>query len=643
MAKTQLSYRLGADNSIFDIKEKANVKYSVFDYGRKHFTSIDLGGLYPVDWFSVYPGDRVSLGVDYLIDTFPLEVAPMNNYFVRTHWWFVKKSALWKGWNTFITRGRSGDIDLTIPFALSTDLTAPAVVDGESRQYSSPCSLSSYLGLKPVYYDDNPENSKWLPYITHSVATGHHLPNAFSKLPFIDYQKICRNAYMPSNLLQDNHIWFPNDLQDEWRLNYAGSNTNGLYFMPESAAKINSTGNLILPSEIIANHVPSVEDNVVDLRQLRYAPYSPDYFTQAKPWLVRGKEQALSSNADMSGAFQAFMSLLYDNSISEYSRNSGFAESPLSVSNSSYVFVAAPVSGLDANQSMGVANEPAISRFKDSMTERISSVFSRFLPQDFRDVDINMSFTANTLRNLLAMSVWQERNTLTDGNYNRTVQVHWNRSPHSPEYEPLYIGGTTDLIQFGQVVQTSASSSGSPLGSKASNGAASGRSKVFDFTADDYGIIMGIMFIVPEVVYSQGVDREWTDLTWDSQYQPEFASLGYQPILNQELYVQGDDAVDKSLFGYQTRYAYLKQRRNEVSGLFTLTPEQDNVFGPYLQARRFSELPSLSSQFVTMSPDNIDRSFLSFENLPAFRLQFASEVRLVRALPYQSTPNTFGF
>lgn len=650
MPQTQLSQRLGADNSIFDLKETKQVKQSAFDFSRKTFTTMDLGALVPLETIHLYPKDRVRLNIRYLLETFPLEVPTMTNYFIRTHWYFVKNSSLWKGWNTFITKGRSGNIDLEIPSITSSDYLA---ADVNGNQFSCPNSLGSYLGLPSVYYDADASHASYLGYIADSgkSTTGFHLPSKFSVLDLFAYQKIVRSNYLSPNLLQDNHIWFPEDMQNEWWLDYSASNLHGAYYQPEGATYPAGTD----ADPIISSTVPSVNDNVVDIRQLRYGLYGNDYFTSAKPWLVRGAEteidvesssvekvfaqfydymQGAGSSIDNGVFFERGTRLIEGQQVPSYAF--GISDKKVfgdSVKDTVFTNLGSGSSALSVYPYNAPLSYPSSS----------SSDFVRALGVDLSNVKFGAKLSANTIRNLLAKSVYQERGTLSNGNYNRLIQAHWNHKPHSPEFEPIYIGGTSDMVSFGSVVQSSSSVSGSPLGSRAGQGSASGGGNVLDFVADDYGIIIGIMFISPEVAYHGGVERHWTELTHDEQFQPEFANLGYQPILNQEICATGTDSIDKDLFGYQTRFAYLKTRMNRVSGLFELNSMQNSTFGPYNQIRRFTSVPSLSEQFVTLSPDNLDRSFLSFTNLPAFKVQFASDVRLIRSLPYQSTPETFGF
>ncbi|QCS37474.1 major capsid protein [Tortoise microvirus 107] len=654
MSQTQLSQKLGTNNSIFDVKEEAKVRRSAFDYSRKHNTTIDIGGIYPVDWFRYYPGDNIQVSIRYLLDTLPLAVPPATSYKVRTHWYAVGMSSLYAGWNTFITGGRSG-IQLSLPvISASEEYGGVWDMDGSHdslyRAYfpvssysdyyspSTPMSLATYLGVPASAVVRDSTIPQYLPFLPLNTASGGGVFTQLNSnpsdigvlaLPFMAYQKIYRHAYLPGNLLQDNKVWFPDNLDTHWRIEYDKSNLRpDGFFVPSGSFPV-------LPGGVVCNYVPSVADNCVNLWQLRYAPFEMDYFTSAKPWLVRGgQETSLSSDIDISN-----LDIIAD--------QPALGIVPLT---SESVTMSA---GTVYNQYDGV-NTSTMGISGTGMnpeTLTASRVFYKFGVSP--DVLVNrlgvsgsattqLSLTANTLRNLIAVSVWQERNALTSGNYNAMVRAHWGVKPRQPDYEPVYLGGTSDVVQFSKVLQTSASEGTQVLGQEASIGRVSGGASVFNYRATDYGIIMGVMVISPEVTYSQGIGHEFTDITQDDWFTPEFAQLGYEPVLNREIMVTNSES-DSDLFGYTTRFSYLKQRRNFVSGLMAVRPEDDAYFSAFSQSRYFKTLPALSLQFAVMSPQNIRRDFLAFPNYPAFRLQFASDVRLVRALPYQSEPNTFGF
>ncbi|QCS36865.1 major capsid protein [Tortoise microvirus 17] len=629
---TQLSEKLGSNNSVFDVKEQPNTRLSAFNFSRKHNTTLDVGGIYPIDFFSVYPNDKVDLNLRYMLDTLPLSVPPMTNYKVRTHWYFVKKSALWAGWNTFITGGRTG-LDLKIPslkhmwygreYSDITDFSNidPSISVSNVVHTLSLSGLPSYLGIPARFGASTSGKGHYLPFVPNSELyenpTG--ITENINALPFMAYLKIFRHAYLPANLIQQNKFWFPDNLDDHWRLNYDASNLLDQGFFSGNA----------LPEELSYSIVPKISDNCADLTCLRYAPFDMDYFTSAKPWLVRGgTETSLSSDIDLSDL------KITANDYMFLPLNAGTA-SASPIGSSKYVIMDSTDSVM-TGPSAGRVTEPArgIGMYARQISNALGLTGS---------ASTSLSLTANTLRNLIAVSVWQERNALTNGNYNLLVQSHWGIKPREPDYEPLYIGGTSDYIQFSNVIQTSQTAGSQVLGQSASIGGATSGADVFSYKSNDYGYIFGVMIISPEVSYSQGISREFSDLNLEDQFTPEFASLGYQPVLKHELFAGLDSELNESLFGYQTRFAYLKQRLNRISGLLAISPEQDLMFSAYNQTRWFDSSPSLSLEFCTMAPYNIRRDFMAFPDYPLFRAQIASDVKLIRALPYQSSPNTFGF
>lgn len=257
---------------------------------------------------------------------------------------------------------------------------------------------------------------------------------------------------------------------------------------------------------------------------------------------------------------------------------------------------------------------------------------------------LDLGFTANQLRSLIAMSVWQERNARVDGSYNRMIFQHWLSNPHSEEHTPVYIGGTVDYLNFSTVIQNSQSTSDSPLGSTAGFGSSAGNGSVTArFNCPDHGYIMGVMIIKPETIYQQGIERCLTEITFDDFAQPEFQGLSPEAILNKELYVTGQSGTDDDMFAYQERYTYLKVRQNVNRGLMQCKPDKDLLFSAYTQARWFSSVPKFSYQFLCMSPDNIRRDWLAYPSYPAFRCQLLVEDYAVRKFAYVSQPETFGF
>lgn len=626
MAQTQLNEKLGSSSSPFQSDIGYKPKSSVFDYGRKLNTTIDIGCWTPVDVFKVVPGDSFKISARYLLDSFPLEVPPMTNYKVITHYYYASEHSLWDGAETFVTKGRNNSIELEKPSSSYSGVynCDHTITNGHSHYYSSPMALSCFLGLPPTTCQ-GASHINYMPFTDSSGTaetdwfnTGlHSVDKVNALIPFM-YQKIYRSNYLPTNLTQDNKIWFPDNISNEsWRINYQGSNLSSDGFFVPVGNDLPDSGTEIANFIPISDSSSQYKDNCVNIWQLRYGQYGDDYFTSSKPWLVRGEEQQI--DVDVTGISGSIV-------------GSGYAN--LKILN------ATP-------QSNSTINSSASSGW--SVTASNNSGRLGVVGSDIASVlGVNISgqghasLTANTLRNLIAFSVKDEIDALTNGNYNSTIRAHFQKSPKHEEFEPKYIGGTVSSINMSSILQTSASTDSNPLGSNAGLGQSNAQGFIGQFDVPDHGYIMAVMCIVPEVTYSQGLDHMWFDLTPDSVFWPEYTELGFQPILNKEIYISGSLSSDDDLFGYQTRFAYMKSRQNSVSGLLALPSNVDKVFSAYSQTRFFDTLPKLSTQFVTMSPDKISRDFLAYPSQPAFRLQFASDITAIRPLPYRSVPNRFG-
>ena len=96
-----------------------------------------------------------------------------------------------------------------------------------------------------------------------------------------------------------------------------------------------------------------------------------------------------------------------------------------------------------------------------------------------------------------------------------------------------------------------------------------GRTNHASYNAEEHGFIIGIMSIIPEPTYQQGLPRLWSRKLNLDFYYPEFAQLGEQEILNQEIFFDHTNpAQNEGTFGYQSRFAEYKYAPSTVHGNF---------------------------------------------------------------------------
>lgn len=658
----------GASSTLFQHDRPNKPQVSRFDLSRKVNFSLDTGMIVPIELLETYPGDKFRISHKMALDTLPLVAPSLTNYKIVTHFYYMKKRDMWRGWKTFSTKGRSGNVNLTVP---QVDLNLPldntnggtlsiSVDDVKKKAYGyhyaiSNHSLSSFLGVPPSmngYYGISSGSTyitkNYLPNTfkvtsknqlsdlemasyNKAIETGFGNYSKVSALPFVMYQSICKHYYVNPNLLQDNTALFPVEGDDEWLLPYAIDNNVANY--------ISGRFQITAQDKINVDGVYSNDETDVDLRLLRYAMFDDDYFTTALKDLQRGNVTTLDMDASQSEIATDLYPTVTDNYLHVLSSYSKYNYDPVDNQNPETYYSGLIPNGTLVSPSAFGSDKYSLNKYLLMSTSDIASSLS----VDATLQNLKVSMTANQLRSLVAMSVWQERNMRVDGSYNRMIYQHWAVNPRSEEHVPVYIGGTVDYLNFSTVIQNSESSSSSPLGSTAGFGSSGGEGSVCsDFYCEDHGYIMGVMIIKPETIYQQGVDRLLTEITFDDFSQPEFQGLSPEGILNKELYVSGTDR-DNELFAYQERYTYLKVRQNVNRGLMQCKPDKDLLFSAYTQARWFDSVPKFSYQFLCMSPNNLRRDWLAYPSYPAFRCQLLSEVFVTRKLAYTSEPNTFGF
>lgn len=630
----------GTDYDFFLHEREAPIQRSSFDLSRLNTITMDEGVLVPVDWFITNPGEDFEISFENILETLPLAVQPMERHRLMIEAFYIKNRDLWKGWKTMITRGRSGNVSVSVP---TVDLDAD-VFQGElslippplsPSKYHGSHSLASYLGIPGSgVFADQYYNQAVSSDSDNNLSSGYNHPRYVNALPFMAYQSIFKHQYLNPNYTQDNKAWFPVEGDDDWIIDYSGSNLKKGHILDVNNLDLDS---LSSPSDYISSEVPrslfdpdnpGLKYDLPSLLQLRYRQRRADYFYSALPWLQRGDAPELSGS--VSGDFIINNPWILNNDGDrEFLRRRNVVTLNSAGSPTSTFSV---VSDYSASSDSGVG----------STSVRIATSPQYAYEQLGGQADVGFGLNLNQLRTLMALTVWQERNARTNGSYNRMIRVHHRQDPHSEEHLPVYIGGSSQDIYFNQVIQTSASSD-TPLGTTASNGVSQSRGFIGRFHSPDYGIVMILASVVPDNMYVQGVDKALLKSTFSDYYYPEFSSLQPQAIQNQEIYVSGDEAIDKALFGYQERDTEYKVRQNRVAGMFALPPSTDSLFSAYTQAQIFSGTPSLSNQFVTLSPDNIRRDWLAYPINPMFKFQYASRVRAIRNIPYQSVPQTFGF
>jgi hypothetical protein len=208
------------------------------------------------------------------------------------------------------------------------------------------------------------------------------------------------------------------------------------------------------------------------------------------------------------------------------------------------------------------------------------------------DLSAATGATVSQLREAFAQQRFAEARAKYGSEYVDYLAYLGVKSSDARLQRPEYLGGGKQTIQFSEVLQTAEGTD--PVGTMRGHGIAALRTNRYRRFFEEHGIVLTLMSVVPEPVYTQGLAKKFSLQTREDYWQPEFEQIGQDEILNKEVYL---DAADKDgIFGYQNRYDWLRSEASNVHGVFRTTYDHWHL------AREFSSEPALNSDFVKCVP-----------------------------------------
>lgn len=348
----------------------------------------------------------------------------------------------------------------------------------------------------------------------------------------------------------------------------------------------------------------TVAEEVMKEYPLRSIGKPLDYFTSCLPTPLAGGQEvsiSLAGNADI------------------YSRSSpGTPDMPMMIQNIE--------SGGSVKAAIRKNNNP--SWFNPSKGSNL-----------YADLSAVTGISINQLRHASALQVLLEKDNLAGELYVDLMKMHFGTTvPDFLVGRSQFLGSTTSYVQQEPIAQTSGSNiqgSTSPLGNLAAVGVAMENSKLCEYSAVEHGILMVMACVEGDVLYQQGLDRKFSRKDRFDYPFPEFANLGEQPILNQEIFLSDNEIENAGIFGYNERYRELRQGINKVSGrLRSGVPLSLDVWH---LGQKFENLPKLNSEFIEQKTP-INRVLASVDD-DQLILSCFFDIKATRALPMTARPS----
>ena len=306
-------------------------------------------------------------------------------------------------------------------------------------------------------------------------------------------------------------------------------------------------------ADLIRNTGSGFSSLVYSMCQMRYRPWKKDLFTGLLPSTQFGSISAvdvsgtmtilnqISGNADASGDTNGGTAdpTTYGKYVKSGSDSNRWVD-VVTESDPSNVSVQVGVSGyprnLAANGSGDALSHDHVINVVDSMS--VSS-----------NLQGAASFDVLALRKAEAVQIWRE-NALRAGRFlEDNFEAHYGVKPKSHMHKhPVHIGSIDAPLNIGDIdshAQISSDGANQQLADVAGKGISSLGKGTFNFQTTDFGVILGIVSMLPETEYmSTGIELPNQKLEREDYYVSEYSKLGLQ-------------AIDSASFFFGGQYDYI--------------------------------------------------------------------------------------
>lgn len=254
------------------------------------------------------------------------------------------------------------------------------------------------------------------------------------------------------------------------------------------------------------------------------------------------------------------------------------------------------------------------------------------------DLQNATSASINALRLAFQMQKLYEKDARGGTRYIEILSNHFGvTSPDARLQRSEYLGGNRMMININQVLQNSATTDGStPQGTTTAYSLTVDTHHDFTKSFVEHGFVIGVMVARYNHSYQQGLERFWSRSRRFDYYFPMFANIGEQPVLNKEIYIQGNTTDDK-VFGYQEAWADYRYKPSRVTG--EMRSQYEASLDVWHLADNYTSLPTLSSTWIQEDGKVVDRALAVTSDVSAQLFgDFYIKNKTTRPMPLFSVP-----
>lgn len=241
----------------------------------------------------------------------------------------------------------------------------------------------------------------------------------------------------------------------------------------------------------------------------------------------------------------------------------------------------------------------------------------------------------NDLREGNAIQKWLETFARVGSRYIELIKGFFNVRVEDYRLDrPEFITGVKAPVIISEVLQQSETNT-TPQGNMGGHGISVIEGYQDGYFAKEHGYFMCILSVMPKATYCNGIERHWLYDSPNDWYWPQFANLGEQATMNQEICAYTTNPT--GTFGYMPRYSELRTINDWVAHNFR--PSTGNLEYWTVARDLNSAIPvPLNEDFLTVNEDDVTRIFSAAGTDDYFYFHVYHKIRANRPVPVYGTP-----
>lgn len=514
------------------IKNKPH--FNTFNLDRRNLFTAKIGQLLPIFCEEVIPGDEIKIDMQHFSRSMPVQTAAFTRLKENIQFFFVPYTALWSFYR---------DAMKNVP---TNQSGLPNCMRASSPSDSVDLATKLPSFSTKAFYD-------WFWYSSHNFASevGNNVGGSHAL-------RVSESARLLQALGYGNYTTLSKlsrDIEDKpTSLTLDGSPIDGIV-KPST-----NTGVRVSPFRLLAYHKIANDFYRYDKWELYNASAcNVDYVTQNKPQL----DSFLSENTFQSwmSANNTRLSFLFD---MEYSRlpfdrfNGGLPKAQFG--DESVVSISSPSvqTGNDVNRWQNSNGSPLAHNQSVVSFASPSSLGTSSAPIQHSHIvpSVTSELSILELRKQTALQRYKEIQECNDTDFCSQIEAHFGVKPNSHGTKSKFIGGYSSVFDINP--QINQNLSGDNVANIQAAPTSTSNGKCSFKVADDYGIVMGIYRITPQLDYAEcGLDSRNLMVDASDYPIPELDSIGMDTLKINSLVVK-DYPINGNadLGGVNTSYAY---------------------------------------------------------------------------------------